>query len=587
MKFYRIAAVLLLSLNLTSAFAQWSGSVNADGAWNFLKSNNENADVKLKYNSNNFYVGSGLNFGHSFLPSSQVTSILDAKKEKDQYYKGESKTIDPRKFKAGANLDFGYKFDPLNVLDASVSYSYNSTDEKSLLNSERYTSNSATGTEGTQKDTLYANVHNFVFSTSYVHGFDSRPGARLGVTASSASNLKSESNRRVTFGNFYSRDKNYATYSSLNAFNSNLSVFYEDAFRLGSDNLKLKAGTDFVTNQDIDAYAAENYVNGEWRDSTQYRQSYFYSALSTEPYVNLTYTLGKFDFFVKERVQVYWHAMLNKLEDIQKPGEAKSLFDKVDARNLLSAGITYRINDFHRVTVDYGRSISRPDYKKLCPTLMIGKSEGEYFIGNPGLLPELTDKVNLSYSYKKGIFETRLDINYRDKRNTAEKVIDLEKSKDITDPMVKTLYTWVNSKRQNSFGTKLDLKIDGSSVKADIWAGFNYDTYWKNAKVDKNDFNYELGTIVDVFLTKTTKLSSSLVYVSAKHSAYNMKGEDVLANLRFSQIVTAGLELYAEFKDIVDKEVYEETWNADMNYLKLVSTKPNHRAMLLGVKYVF
>lgn len=218
---------------------------------------------------------------------------------------------------------------------------------------------------------------------------------------------------------------------------------------------------------------------------------------------------------------------------------------------------------------------------------MIGKSEGEYFLGNPDLLPEITDKINLNYRYAKGIFVTTLDINYRDRQNTAEKVIDLERAVGTLDPMVRTLYTWVNSKRQNSIGSKLDLKVDGNNIKADIWAGFNYDTYWKNGKADKSDFNYELGALIDVLLNETVKLSYSLVYISAKTSAYSRKGEDILANLRFSKVLNKGLELYAEFKDIADKEIYEETWNADMNYLKVSSTKPMHRAAVLGVKYAF
>ncbi|MCQ2152848.1 MAG: outer membrane beta-barrel family protein, partial [Bacteroidales bacterium] len=253
----------------------------------------------------------------------------------------------------------------------------------------------------------------------------------------------------------------------------------------------------------------------------------------------------------------------------------------------LAAGINYNINDRHRLALDYGRTIARPDYKKLCPTLMIGDSEGEYFIGNPELLPEITDKINFGYRYAEGIFVTKLDINYRNKRNTAEKVIDLEKSKDITDPNVKTLYTWINNKRQDSFGTKLDLKMDGKTIKADIWAGFNYDIYGNKEKTTKKDFNFEVGTNIDVFLNETTKLSSSLVYISAKQSAYNLKGENVLANLRFSKTLIKGLDLYAELKDIVDKDIYEETWNADMNYLKTSSTTPMHRAVLIGINYAF
>lgn len=587
MKHTRIIATILLLFGLsTMAFAQLSGNVSADGAFNFRKSNNENADLKLKYTGKNYYVGTGLDFGHNFLPSTQVTTIMDAKKEKDEYYKGENKTIDPRKFKAGAGLNFGYKFDPANVMDASVSYSFNGTDEKSTLNTERY-NNSSTHLDGTQKDTTYIKNHIFKFNASYKHNFDSRPGAQLGVTLSNATNSKADANRRVTSGNFYSKAKNYATYSDLNDFKSNLSVFYDDKFDFSRSKLKIKAGLDINTGQDIDGYSAETFVGGAWRDSTQYKQSYFYTSLAAEPYVNLTYTVGKFDFFIRERVQVYWHAMMDKLDEIKQPGDVKSLFDRVDPQNLLDAGFTYNINQMHKLTLDYGRSISRPDYKKLCPTLMIGKSEGEYFIGNIDLKPELTDKVNFCYTYTKGIFVTKVDVNYRDKKNTAEKVIDLEKSKDITDPTVKTLYTWVNSKRQNSFGTRLNLKIDGQHVKTQMWAGFNYDTYWKDAKVDKRDFNYEIGTTVDVFLNEVTKLSSSLSYISAKQSAYNLKGEDILASLRLTTYLYKGLELFAEFKDIVDKDIYEETWNKDMNYLKVVSTKPMHRAALLGLKYAF
>lgn len=585
MKPLRITATFLLLFNMTSAFAQLSGSVKTDGAWNFQKSNVENADLKLKYAGKNYHIGSSFNVGHSFLPSSQVTTILDSKKEMDQFFKGESKTIDPRRFKAGAGLDFGYIFNPQDVLDAAVSYSFTGTEEKSVLKTDRLGSDDSL-LEGTQLDTNYVLSHNIKFGAAYKHVFASRPEARLGVSLTNATNLAADANRRVAYGNFYSKAKNYATYSSINDFDYDICIAYDDVFRFWKSSLKMKAGLDLFLNQDFDVYAAENCVNGQWRDSTQYRQSYFYNALATEPYVNLTYSVGKFDIFVKERVQIYRHAMIDKLDQIQ-PGDFKSLFDRLDTRNLLNAGVTYRINDMHRMTLDYGRSILRPDYKKLCPTMMIGKSEGEYFIGNPDLLPEITDKVNFSYVFTKGIFETKLDLNYRDKKNTAEKVIDLEKSKDITDPTVKTLYTWVNSKRQNSLGGKLDLRMNGKDVKAEIWAGFNYDTFWKNNKADKSDFNYEIGTNIDVFLTKNAKLSSTLAYISAKQSAYSMKGEDVIANLRFSFIVMKGMELYAELKDIVDKPVYEETWNANMNYFKTVNTNPMHRAALLGIKYVF
>lgn len=579
--------ILLALLNLDSAYAQWSGALKADGAWDLKRGDIENIDFKLKHQWTQFYLGTNLYFGHSFLPTSETTYILDGKKEKDEYYKGEYKAIDPSKFKAGAKLDMGYKFKTKSTLDATFSYAYNGTNEKSKLQSERFNNSDMSFLEGEQIDTNFIRIRNFNFNAAYNKKFDSRPDARLGVNLSNATKNQFDANRRVSSGDFYPKEKNYATYSSLNDIGSKLAIFYDDIIHLGKNDLKLKSGFDFNSNQDIDAYSAENNENGHWRDSARFRQSYFYNSFTGEPYINLTFTLGKFDFFVREKVQLYWHAMIDKLDDVKKPEDTKILFNKFDARNLLNLGITFRANDKHRITAEYGRTISRPDYKKLCPTMMIGKSEGEFFIGNPDLLPEVTDKLNVSYFYTRGIFVTRLDLNYSDKRNTAEKVIDLEKSKDITDPGVKTIYTWINNKRLSSLGTKLNLKVNGSSVKSEIWAAFNYDTYFKSGALDKNDFNYELGTSIDVFLTQTTKLSSSIAYISEKRSAYNLKGEDVIANLRFSKTIIKGLELYAELKDIVDKEIYEETWNANMNYLKIVTKKPAHRAALIGINYIF
>lgn len=579
--------ISLILLSITDASAQWSGGIKADGSWNFERSNAENADLKFKYTGQKFYVGANVNYGHSFLPSNQTTSILDAKREQNEYYKGEDKDKNPRRTKAGGALDFGYTFNPYNVLKASLGYGFGETEENSNLETERYNGFDKSVLTGTQIDSTFTKKHSYDGTITYNHKFVSRPDARLDIILNSTTGLNMDVNHRLTSGSFYPRPKNYATYSSLNDFDSKLSASYDDCFRFEKSRLKLKAGLDLVTAQDLDGYAAETFIDGQWRDSTAYRQSYYYYSFAVEPYVNLTYNVGKFDFFLNERGQIYNHALLDKLDEKKQLDNIEYLFDTSDFENLLNAGVTYRINDRHHLTAAYGRSISRPDYKKLCPTLMIGGSEGEYILGNPSLLPETVDKINFSYTYTRGIFVTKLDVNYRDKKNTAEKVIDLEKAKEITEPGVKTIKTWINNKRQNSFGLKLDLRMNGNEVKADIWAGFNYDTYWKSAQVDKSDFNYELGTAVDVFLNETSKLSSSLAYVSAKQSAFNLKGEDVIANLRFSKFLTKGLEIYVELKNIVDKEIYEETWNADMNYLKIVSTKPMRRAALLGINYVF
>ena len=101
-------------------YSQWNGDLNVDGTWNFKENNSENVDFKLKHVGNKFSFNSNLYFGHSYLLSSQATTILDAKKEKNEYYKGEDKNMNSRKLNTGANFGVGYVFNPNNVLDASL-----------------------------------------------------------------------------------------------------------------------------------------------------------------------------------------------------------------------------------------------------------------------------------------------------------------------------------------------------------------------------------------------------------------------------------------------------------------------------------
>lgn len=582
-----IFIVVLTFLATNPVYSQWNGGLNVDGTWNFKENNSENVDFKLKHVGNKFSFNSNLYFGHSYLLSSQATTILDAKKEKNEYYKGEDKNMNSRKLNTGANFGVGYVFNPNNVLDASLSYDFSESVDNSLLYTERINSFDGEYLYGIQNDSAYMFTHKISGNIAYVHKFENRPQASIDVIASELIGINTENNRRITNGNFYSNPKNYKTFKNLNDYDSKVSVSYNDIFDFGARKLKLKTGLDFVGTTDFDNYSASTLVNGQWRDSTEYRQSYLYNSYAIEPYVNLTYSVGKFDFFIKERVQFYWHSLMNRLVEKEILKEQDNLFDKFDIQNLLSAGVVYNINSLNGLSFDYSRSLVRPDYKKLCPVLMIGNSDGEYFIGNPELLPESIYVINFGHTFKRDKFVTSLDINYQDKSNTAEKIIDIEKSKDIHDPGVKTIYTWVNTKHQSSLGTKLDLKVNGKDVKAEVWAGFYYDIYRREELVTKEDFNYEVGTSVDVSLSERIKLSSSLIYISAKESAYNLKGEDVLANLRITTALSKKINMYLEFRDIVDKDIYEITWNEQMTYYKESSTKPQHRALLIGINYQF
>lgn len=582
-----LVALVCLLLSAGNIHAQWTGSLSTDGAYNFKQSNRENLSFNLKYNAEKFYVGTELGGAHNYLPTSEITEILDSKQEGGAYYKSEDKELCPRNWNIRGAVLFGYRFNERNTLDYTLNCVYKRKMDFPMLSTFRFAGQGKDTLEGEQLDSTANSSLAFDSRLQYIHKLASRPDAAFSITASGFESFAIEENTRITTGNFYSRNKYYRTGSSINDLDSKLNAAYGDLFRFKTSELKLDSGIDLSFANDIDLYGAETYVGGHWRDSTQYQQSYFYYAFTMEPYVHLKYSFGKLDISVKERVQFYNHCIMDKLDIKTGKDDSDYLFDIYDWKNLLGAGLAYRINDLHSLKFDYARSIVRPDYKKLCPTLMIGKSEGEYYIGNPELQPEITDKLGLEYTYRHRIFVTSLSFSFTDKENTAEKALETSVMQDALDPMVKTLYTWVNTKSQQSFSTRLNMLMNASDVVAQIWAAYNYDIYRTRADITKKDSNYELGTSVTASLNETVKLSAKLVYISAKASAFNSKGENVLANLRISKSFRNGLELYLEGQDLVDKDKYEETWDEALTYYKCITTKPMNRAVVLGLKYSF
>ena len=437
---------------------------------------------------------------------------------------------------------------------------------------------------GTQLDTSAQNNSGVNVMLSYDHALN-KPDSKINVNVKASAAKTLEYNSRITDGDFYSKKKRYRTVGSINDLDTDISASFQDASFCNVPGLKFSAGIDVPMDIDLDLYGGENYVGGTWRDSTAMDQSYNYWALSIEPYVTAEYTIDKFVFGIKERVQWYSHALMDKLDEkADKPDDY--LLDKSDWKNMTGASIAYKLNEKHRFDADYSRSIVRPDYKKLCTTWTIGKSEGEYFTGNPDLLPESRDRMRLRYTYKNNIFVTTLTADYTNKRNTAEKVLEIiPDKKEATD--VRTLYTWANSQREDHAGVKLNMAADAAIIKIEMWAAFNYARFSYKVKAPKNEMNYELGLGATSMLNDRVKLCGDIEYLSPKESAFNSKGEDLIANLKLFWTVSKGFDIYAEILDIADKEMYEDTWNEELTYLKTTRTAPYHRAFALGLTYKF
>ena len=548
--------------------------------WNFATGHKENLKLNVQMDTTIYHVGFKLSGGHCFNPTIESTIILDTKKASSIYSKEEDKQRNKRNWYVNAGLEARFDIRPTDILSVSVDYGYNGDKDKAKLDAMRNNIGKDTLT-GNQFDTVASNEHRLEPKINYLHTFG-KADSKLTLSVLGLIDNKEESMIRTVGGNYYSRQKYYQTVSSLNDLDTRLLLHYDDASLAGVKNLKFCSGVDVFFNNDIDLYNGSNRVNGEWRDSTALKQSYYYYSFALEPFVNAGYTYKRFSFYVNERVQWYYHQLMDKLEE--KKSEQYQ-FQKDQWQNILAAGFAFKFNSRHKIGLDYKRTLSRPDYKKLSTTYVIGSSEGEYMHGNPDLKPQTTDDASMTYCFTAEHFSLDLTAGYRYTENKVEKVLDVIPEGETG---MSTVFTWINANKQHTGRTVLNLKINYAEVQARMWLGTYYDTYIKKENtIDKTDFNFDVGIDLSAMLTPTLRLSSTLTYRSAKASAYNVKGEYIGADFRLTKTFLDKLDLYVNINDLVDKNDYEQTWNAQYTYYKVVEKQLGRRSVQVGIVYNF
>ncbi len=577
----KITAIIFVFFSTVPLFAQLTGMVDGSGLWNFSNGHKEDVALKIKYDTAKYHIGFNLEGGHHYVPT-QEYSLTTEMKQRDSFYgKTETKNLFDRNWNVKTGFDFGFDIHPQDKLKVSLQYQYSGSKDHPELATVRYEQNGDSA-NGNQVDSTSMRCHKLTPNLEYVHTF-AKQDNKITLTGFSLINLKYEDMLRNTTGKFYSQDKRYSTANSINDADSKLTLHYDDKSLAKVENLVLGTGLDFIWHTDMDIYTGRNYVGGQWRDSTRLDRSYLYNSFAIEPFINISYKYKGLEVYVNERVQWYYHELMDQLTE-RKSEEYQ--FRKSQFQNILAGGIGYRFNSRHLLSLDYKRTLSRPDYEKLNPAVTLGKSDGEYFIGNPDLRPQTTDDAGFTYAFTAEHFGVDLTLGYRYTKDKVEKVItdNVPEDKKLGDGIY---FTYINANQQHTGGAKLNLKVDYDAVKAKMWVATFYDTFIKNGKVDKTDFNYEVGISLDAALTPTLHLNSDLTYRSAKQSAYNLKGEYIGANIKLVKTFIKTLDLYIQVNDLVDKPDIEQTWNEAYTYYKETDKYLNRRSILIGLTYNF
>jgi len=164
------------------------------------------------------------------------------------------------------------------------------------------------------------------------------------------------------------------------------------------------------------------------------------------------------------------------LEDLQEPPVEQ------DYTNLFpTAGISYQVSMGNTLSLNYGRRINRPDYNVLNPFEQ-QLSELSFVKGNPFLVPEIVNNVELGYTLK---FRYNFKLAYSKTTDQITRLI----SPDDKDPRAGFI-TWENLSEQTVYSANASLPFG----LTDFW-----DLYMNiSASYIDNQADYGNGAVVDV-----------------------------------------------------------------------------------------
>lgn len=581
---------LALLLSTTVAFAQKvTGSVDGTGSYNFRKSHNENLNFSLNYDSPKWFLHSKIDGGYGYNPTDviKISTNWDNEVEDRPFTAAntEVKQTFQKRWNTGVALQSGINISPVNKLRMNLSAKYRgNNDTPDMCNSAFSETKELCGR---QLDSISFESGSVNYGVEFRHNFRSAERVLVArVTGDLIFDIDVKDRQLFNIeGQYYKKEKRYRAPSSLNDLNFKYQFGYSDKELFNVKGMEAFLGVEVIQNNDVDLLRRENYVNGQWRDSAAMRQDYYYSSIAPEPFVELQYSIGKIDVRVKERAQIYRHGLMMDRKGTSGQNLPDSVaFDKWDPRNFFAGGIVYRFRPRHKLAVDYDHSVSRPDYQKLTDMVKIGDSEGEYFVGNHDLTPQINNKISLRYTYTfKKTYEFYFDLQYRHIRDKAEKVV-----KETKDDGIK-YFTYINADKQETGSFRFDLKGAWTRFKAEMYLQANYDFFYKKdaEKAHKTNFSWEAYADLSYAFDKGWKVSAKGGYASRQVSAYNAKDRYISTNVKVSKLFLNCLDVYVEGRDLADRDLYEYTWNEKMDYCKVSMTSSYRRAFVLGLKYIF
>ena len=472
-----------------------------------------NADTRGGYG-----VGANINVTHNDIEAymsldyrrrrMETTSITDRDSWHGDALTNLNQHSDGAMHGGGPNLRLGLTYNITDKDALSLSGS-GMLGERNRDNTINYTTTTAAGTSLSQRTSVNNNDHKMAEGTlDYAHTFSKTSDLRAAVSFD------------------YMQMKGHSAYTQLNADSSiyyqlqetprtrrnwEMSIDYTNAF---NDRFKLEAGYKGDINSSDSRTTTWNDLL-KYEEETSLYNDFRYDENIQALYATLTGKVGAFNFMGGLRGE-YTHYTTSS------PGKGEASADKY-VRNYFdlfpSAFVAYTFKESNELQLNYTRRVNRPRGRQLNPFKNISDSTNISY-GNPYLLPEYTNSLELNYikNWEQHMFSA--SIYYRSTDGVSQQISYLDGS---------TLYsTYANVTDSRRGGVELVGKnrlfgwLDLTSTvnlyyyKMD---GFDY-TYGDNTTHYKGseDFSWDARVIANLMLPWNLRLQLTGSYNSATYS---------------------------------------------------------------------
>lgn len=233
---------------------------------------------------------------------------------------------------------------------------------------------------------------------------------------------------------------------------------------------RFEAGAKFsYVETDNDAqYTYFNKGTNSWNVDLNRSNHFIYKENINAAYVNLNQQFGKFGAQLGLRMEQA-HVKGNQIANAKK-------FDSSYAKLFPTVYLSYKLNDANTLGLSYGRRIERPSYQDLNPFQYL-LDQYTYRQGNPGLRPQFSHNVELSYNYKGAL---NVAMNYT---KTADIINDILRS--FKTSSTDTTYTTFQTKENLANRRNIGLSVNFQKPITKFWS-INFFTNVYNNAYDGN-----------------------------------------------------------------------------------------------------